>query len=63
VYAVRARLPVRIATLIVPVEHLSTAPPAVHVLKDAAGQMIGLQFAETGEAVRFDDSTLTAGLS
>jgi hypothetical protein len=57
VYRTRARLPLRVATLLIPAEHLE-APPRVTVQTDAAGRMTGLRLDDTGEVVRFDDDTL-----
>ena len=54
IYRATARLPLRIATLLLPVEAGQPCPPAV-ALRDHQGQVIGLRFHDGDETVRFDE--------
>jgi hypothetical protein len=55
VYTTRARLPIRIATLLLPTARLQPLPPRVDMLCDEAGRLFGLLLADRGETIRFDD--------
>ena len=54
IYRATTRLPLRIATLLLPVEAGLPCPPAV-ALRDHQGQVIGLRFHDGAETVRFDE--------
>ena len=54
IYRATTRLPLRIATLLLPVEAGQPCPPAV-ALRDRQGQVIGLRFPDSEETVRFDE--------
>ena len=54
IYRATTRLPLRIATLLLPVEAGRPRPPAV-ALRDRQGQVIGLRFHDADETVRFDE--------
>ena len=53
VYGATGPLPVRVATLLLPVEHMAVSPPTVRPLLDG-GQLVGLHLVESGETVRFE---------
>jgi len=55
VYATVTRLPLRIVTLLLPVEDVSAPPPAVSLLLAGGSVPAGLAFEETGEQVSVDD--------
>jgi uncharacterized heparinase superfamily protein len=55
VYTTRHQFPIRIATLLLPVDKLSQVPPHVEALRDAAGALTGLVLTDARETVRFDD--------
>jgi hypothetical protein len=54
IYRATARLPLRIATLLLPVEAGQPCPPAV-ALRDHQDQVIGVRFHDGDETVRFDE--------
>ena len=54
IYRATTRLPLRIATLLLPAEAGLLSPPAVAALRDHQGQVIGLCLHGDGETVRFD---------
>jgi len=54
IYRATTRLPLRIATLLLPVESGLPCPPAV-ALRDPQGQVIGLRLDGGSETVRFDE--------
>jgi hypothetical protein len=57
VYATTAQLPVRIVTLLMPVERLLAAPPMVSPVYDG-GELVGLHLAGRRETVRFEPREL-----
>ncbi len=58
-----ARLPLRIVTLLVPLESALAAPPAVRPLLTAGHELVGLAFGEGREQIRFDgDAVVLEGL-
>ncbi|MBI4609211.1 MAG: alginate lyase family protein [Candidatus Rokubacteria bacterium] len=55
IYSTVTRLPLRIATLLFPVEHPLAAPPAVSPLVSEGRWPVGLAFGDRQESIRFDD--------
>jgi Heparinase II/III-like protein/Heparinase II/III N-terminus len=58
VYSATTRLPLRIITLVLPVERLRQSPPAVELVHDAAGRLAGLTLVESGDTVDVNDVTV-----
>ena len=52
VYSIRRRLPLRLVTLLLPVEDASAPPPRVSARRGRRGALI---FEETGERIEIDD--------
>jgi hypothetical protein len=61
-FAIAARLPARIATLILPVEEAGTTPPRVEPLHDGTGALVGLAVVERGETIDVADDTIVLTL-
>ena len=57
-YTATAMAPVRITTLIVPVEMLGAQPPALRVTRDEAGDVRAVVFPVGGRTVLVDDHAL-----
>jgi len=55
VYRADVRLPLRIVTVLLPVEDSATTPPPVRVLWDPGGPGVGLVFEDVSQTLRFDD--------
>ena len=55
VFTARHQLPIRIATLLFPVDRLTEVPPRVEMLHDAAGELTGLALLDACESIRFSD--------
>lgn len=55
VYSATARLPLRIITLVMPVERVRPAPPAVRPMRDWAGRLVGLTLVDAGDTVHVND--------
>jgi hypothetical protein len=59
IYGVAARLPLRILTLLLPVEDSAAAPPAVQPVLDQDGEPLGLTFSDRNEGIRFGADAVT----
>jgi len=59
VYSTVTCLPLRIVTLLLPVEDVSAPPPRVSLLRDENSAPAGLTFEETREQVRFGDGLVS----
>lgn len=59
IYGVTARLPLRILTLLLPVDAADAEPPAVEALLDQEGTTVGLTFPESGATLRFEADGFT----
>jgi hypothetical protein len=57
-YSAVARLPLRIVTLLLPVEEPLASPPAVSPLTEEGRGLVGLVFGEENEQVRFEERDL-----
>ena len=55
VYSAVARLPLRIATLLLPVEDPAAEPPPVSLLLGEGPGPVALRLEDRGETVRFDE--------
>jgi hypothetical protein len=55
VYATSARLPLRVVTLLWPVEDAEAQPPCIAIRRDAAGSPTGLDLSALGQSVTFGD--------
>jgi hypothetical protein len=53
IYTANTRLPLRILTLLLPVEDAAAAPPVVRPLRDSDGVPFGLAFDDRNETIRF----------
>jgi Heparinase II/III-like protein/Heparinase II/III N-terminus len=60
VYSTTTRLPLRIITLVLPVDEVHPVPPAVRVLRDWTGRLAGLALVDLGDTVQVDDLTVEA---
>jgi hypothetical protein len=59
IYGVTARLPLRILTVLLPVDAVDGAAPAVEPLLDREGTPVGLSFPESGAGFRFETDGFT----
>jgi hypothetical protein len=57
-YSTRSRLPVRVATLLIPAERIGSTPPAVDVTRDAEGRVTAVALRDSGDVVRIADESL-----
>jgi hypothetical protein len=57
-YSARAKFPLRIATLLLPVEQVSGRPPAVTPGYAEDGRLTTLSLVDSGEQIRFDDERI-----
>jgi hypothetical protein len=57
IYEATAKLPLRIATLLMPVDDMTASPPDVRPLLDKSGALIGLHMVDSGDRVQFDSET------
>ena len=54
-YEAEVRLPLRIVTLLLPVEDSAMALPRVRALQDPGGPVTGLVFEDSAQTLRLDD--------
>ncbi|MBI4169889.1 MAG: alginate lyase family protein [Acidobacteria bacterium] len=59
IYRARARLPLRVVTLLLPTRHALSAPPFVSPLFSGGSGPVGVLFKEPRESVRFDEGGFT----
>jgi hypothetical protein len=57
IYEATAKLPLRIATLLMPVDDMTASPPDVRPLLDKSGALMGLHMVDSGDRVQFDSET------
>jgi hypothetical protein len=62
-YAVRAQLPLRVVSVLLPATRVGSTPPCVLLSRDAEGDVTAITLVETGETIRItdDDVALVAG--
>lgn len=59
VFEALARLPLRIVTLLLPVEDSAAPPPRVKALQEVGGAVAGLVFEDVPQTLRLNDDTVT----
>jgi hypothetical protein len=57
IYEATTKLPLRIATLLMPVAEMTASPPSVRPLFDAHGALVGLHLLDSNERLQFDSET------